>query len=681
MVLVPFSEWGEECFWCRFFEVGTVQIYGASLGRAWERVRMGSPTAGIDRITVENFGAIVESELSQLQREMQQESYFPSPAKGFHLRKSGGGERLIGLATVRDRIVQRYLLQGLYPRLDRVYSPACHGYRPGHSIYTAVAQVREVYGSQSWVLRTDIQQFFDWIVWAVLLGQLEQLKIPDLALQWVEQHLRSGIVVGGQAMPRNAGVLQGSVLSGALANLYLSEFDRACWEEGIALVRYGDDCLVVCESWFQANRFLGRLDDRLGDLSLRLHPEKTQIFSPDQGFKFLGHQFEQGLIVPPRRGSLQETVTDAKPRRSSGRTGKPLVCGIQKVVAGKVESCSETYWSDPMTTLYVTDQGAYIRVRQKHFEVLLKSVVKLSVPVSRVSHVVLFGCCNLSHGAVQLALQRKIPVLYLASNGRYFGRLETEGQAQLEYLTRQVMRSLEPEFRVRMARSIILGKLHNSRVVLQRLNRKRPSEKAAHAIAELLEVMEQVRSAETIEVMMGYEGHGAALYFQAFATLLKGRFEFEKRTRRPPTDPVNSLMSLGYTLLSQQVHSMVMVTGLHTHFGNLHVPHRSRPSLVCDLVEEFRSPMVDSLVAYLINSNIFVEEDFTPPDERGGVYLHPDGLKKFLKHWEERLQTQVTHPSTGTKTTYRRCLELQVWEYVKCLTEDGKDYRPMLWTV
>lgn len=652
----------------------------ASLTRAWDRVQMGSPAAGIDRITVENFGAIAGTELSQLQREMQQEYYFPRPAKGFHLRKSGGTSRLIGLATVRDRVVQRYLLQGLYPRLDRVYSPACHGYRPGHSIYTAVEQVREVYGPQSWILRTDIQQFFDRIVWAILLGQLEELKIPDLALRLVEQHLRSGVVVSGQTFPMNAGVLQGSVLSGALANLYLSEFDRACWDEGIALVRYGDDCLVVCESWFQANRFLGRLDDRLGDLSLRLHPEKTQIFAPDQGFKFLGHQFEQGLIVPPMRGSPRESVEDTKPGRSPGRAGKPLACGIRKTVVGKAESCSETYWSDPMTTLYVTDQGAYIRVRQKQFEVLLKSVVKLAVPVSRVSHVVLFGCCNLSHGAVQLALQRKIPVLYLASNGRYFGRLDTEGQAQVEYLTRQVQRSLEPEFRVRVSRSIILSKLHNSRVVLQRLNRKRPTEKATIAIADLLGVMEKVRSAETIEVMMGHEGHGATVYFQAYATLLKGRFEFEKRTRRPPTDPVNSLMSLGYTLLSQQMHSMVEVVGLHTHFGNLHVPHRSRPSLVCDLVEEFRAFFVDSLVAYLINSNIFVEEDFTPPDARGGVYLHPDGLKKFLKHWEEKLQTKVTHPSTGTKTNYRRCLELQVWEYMQCLTGEVEEYRPMTWT-
>jgi CRISPR-associated endonuclease Cas1 len=191
--------------------------------------------------------------------------------------------------------------------------------------------------------------------------------------------------------------------------------------------------------------------------------------------------------------------------------------------------------------------------------------------------------------------------------------------------------------------------------------------------------MPKVETAESIEAMLGFEGQGANLYFQAYATLLKGKFAFEKRTRRPPTDPVNSLLSLGYTLLSQNLHSMVEAAGLHTHFGNLHLPQKNRPSLVCDLVEEFRAPVVDSFVGYLINKSIFIEEDFTPPDARGGVYLQPDALKKFLKHWEETLNKTVTHPHTGHKVNYRRCFELQVWEYVSCLMGERENYRPMRW--
>lgn len=176
-----------------------------------------------------------------------------------------------------------------------------------------------------------------------------------------------------------------------------------------------------------------------------------------------------------------------------------------------------------------------------------------------------------------------------------------------------------------------------------------------------------------------YEGQAAQIYYQAFAQALDPTFIFEKRTRRPPTDPVNSLLSLGYTLLWENVHAMVEAAGLHTHFGNLHTPRQNHPALVSDLVEEFRACVVDEFVVYLVNKHILKPEDFTPPDDRGGVYLFPDALKKFLKHWEDKLQQTVTHPHTGYKVSYRRCMELQVWEYVSVLTEERLIYRPMRW--
>jgi len=309
------------------------------------------------------------------------------------------------------------------------------------------------------------------------------------------------------------------------------------------------------------------------------------------------------------------------------------------------------------------------------------------VPVNRVTHIVLFGCSNLPHGAVSLCLQHKIPVLYLSSKGRYFGQLQTTGQAQVGYLIYQVQRSFDQEFIVWQAGGVafgtaklpVLAKLHNSRVLLMRLNRRRKTEVATKAISDLAELIKLAALAESVEVLMGYEGQGASVYFPAFASLLKGEFEFEKRTRRPPTDPVNSLLSLGYTLLSQNLHSMVEVSGLHTHFGNLHVPRDNHAALVSDLIEEFRALVVDSLVAYLINSKIFTPGDFTPPDERGGVYLHPDALKRFLKHWEERLLTEIAHPHAGYKVNHRRCFELHVWEYIRCLTGEQEVYRPMRW--
>ncbi|MGP1385387.1 MAG: CRISPR-associated endonuclease Cas1 [Thainema sp.] len=652
-----------------------MKLHTEQLATAWHLVQRGSQAAGVDGITVEMFTGIAQEQIRQLYRQMQQERYVANPAKGFYLAKKSGGKRLIGIPTVRDRIVQRYLLQSIYPHLEREFSDAAFAYRPGLSIYTAVDRVMERYQHQpAWVIKADIQQFFDSLSWPLLLHQLEQLGLTPAWLMWIEQQLKSGIVLNGQLYRPNQGVLQGSILSGALANLYLNDFDRHCLEADIDLVRYGDDCVVVCQSYLEASRSLSLMQDWIEDLGLALNPDKTQIIPPGEAFVFLGHQFEKGEVEAPRRQKAEGKRQNPKPI-----WGPPKVCSIVKTPKRVLATSSDEYWRDGMTTLYVTEQGAYLRVRHRQFQVFYRDELRCSVPASRISHVVLFGCCNVSHGAVRLALQRRIPVLYLSDKGRYFGRLQTTGQARLDYLILQVQKSQDPEFVRTQAISIIVGKLHNSRILLLRLNRRRKTEKAVQAIETLAELMETVTTVESLESMLGYEGTGANLYFQAYASLLKGKFEFEKRTRRPPTDPVNSLLSLGYTLLSQNVHAMVEGVGLHTHFGNLHLPKTNRPSLVCDLVEEFRAIAVDSLVAYLINSNIFSEEDFTPPDERGGVYLYPDAMKRFLKHWEEKLQQSVTHPHTGYKVSYRRCLELQVWEYVACLTGEQPVYRPMKW--
>jgi hypothetical protein len=336
----------------------------------------------------------------------------------------------------------------------------------------------------------------------------------------IEQQLKSGIVLDHRYVRTNQGVLQGGVLSGALANLYLSEFDRRCLAAGLSLVRYGDDCLVVCPSLAAANRALTLMQGWLADLYLTLQPEKTQIFAPAEAFIFLGYHFAAGTAALPERGA--DDTKASKPRSGSSGGRPPQVCSLVKVPRSIRTTKPDSYWSEPMTTLYVTDQGAYVRVQHKQFQVYHEDTLKISVPVNRVTHIVLFGCSNLSHGAVSLCLQHKIPVLYLSSKGRYFGQLQTTGQAQVRYLIQQVQRSFDPAFVQNQARAIVLAKLHNSRVLLQRLNRRRKTDVATQAIADLAQLIQQAAAADSVEALMGYEGQGANLYFQAFATLLKG---------------------------------------------------------------------------------------------------------------------------------------------------------------
>ncbi len=657
-----------------------MQIEPIELITAWQQVRNRSPAAGVDGITLDLFAGVAKEQLRTLKRELEREYYQASPAKGFYLKKKSGGQRLIGIPTVRDRVVQRLTLQSIYPTLETEFPAHSYGYRPGHSVQMAIEHFSEYYRERpTWVIKADIAQFFDSLIWAILLESLEDIAVEQFWGQLIAGQLQAGIKLQGQWFNPGKGVLQGGILSGALANLYLSEFDRYCADFGIQIVRYGDDFVIATGGLLEATRILAQVSQWLEDIYLTLQPEKTHIFAPNEEFVFLGYKFQAGEIIPPPSKSRS---TSRKPKQKPAPESRPpKACSILKPYSYHHQVDRDFYWSDSMTTLYVTEQGAYLKVRHQQFQVFYHRELRITVPVNRVSHIVLFGCCNLSHGAVQLALKRRIPVMYLSHQGRYFGRLQTDGMAEIDYLLLQMQRHQEPAFQRRQAEAIVMAKLHNSRKLLLRMNRSKKITKVNKSVNKIAQIIDKLPSAKSVESLLGYEGQSAHLYYQALGVLFNGKFTFEKRTRRPPTDPINSMLSLGYTLLHQNVFSLVQAVGLHTHFGNLHTPRRNHPALVSDLIEEFRAPVVDSFIAYLVNSKIFKQGDFTPADPRGGVYLHPSSLRKYLKHWQEKLQTQVTHPHTGYKVSYYRCLELQVWEYIACLKGEQEVYRPMMWNI
>ena len=660
----------------------------SDLYAAWTQVSRKSRIAGVDGVTVDDFATVRDEQLARLHRQLERETYSPQPAKGIYLPKINGGKRLIGIPTVKDRIIQRMLLEELYLPLEEIFLDCSYAYRPGRGIQKAVKHFYIYYQVQPcWVIKADIEKFFDNICWAILLTKLEQLDLEPIFLRLIEQQIKAGIKIKHHLSYPDKGILQGSILSGALANLYLSEFDRTCLNQGINLIRYGDDFVIACPSEANAQKTLALVEELLGELLLKLQIKKTKIVSPGHSFEFLGYKFHRGKVYeppppPPGETRLLPSGTPTPPRKvftPKFISRPPKVCSLVNSANEPVPTSLLHYFSEQMTTLYVTDQGAYLKAKQYQFQVFYKHKLRCKIPVNRVTNIVLFGCCNMSHGAVKLALSRRIPVMYLSYRGRYFGRLQSEGQAKVEYLNFQVKNSFNPTFVRIQAKKIVLAKLQNSRVLLMRLNRRQKKKTTAKAIDEIGKLMKKLPQAKTLEAIRGYEGKAAVYYFRGLGCLFTESFTISERNRRPPKDPVNSLLSLGYTLLSQNVFSLIQAVGLHTHFGNLHTTRDNHPALVLDLMEEFRAQVVDSLIAYLVNKKIITIDDFTPPDERGGVYLYPDALKKFLKHWEEKLQSELTHPHTKFKVTLLRCMELQVREYAAFITGETEAYRPMLW--
>ena len=331
-----------------------------------------------------------------------------------------------------------------------------------------------------------------------------------------------------------------------------------------------------------------------------------------------------------------------------------------------------------MATLYITTQGAKLHKESRRLKVTKDDEEIQSIPLIKVEQVHIFGNVSITTPALTWLMSENIDVIFSNIHGKYRGRVvgETGGQSQLRRW--QYRRVDNPLFAANTARAIVKAKLHNSRTLLMRYRRRNNLPELSGAIDRLAGLIDRAARAQTVNSLRGVEGIGAAVYFEAFQKLIQNPdFRFKKRTRRPPTDPTNVLLSFGYTLLVHQIHSAVEAVGLDPYLGTLHADAYNRPSMALDLAEEFRSIIVDSVVLRCINAERITAANFArqPENPDRPILLDDAGRKTFLIEFEQRLALTFTHPATGEKVTYRRCFEMQARDMARAIQADGL-YQP-----
>ena len=334
-----------------------------------------------------------------------------------------------------------------------------------------------------------------------------------------------------------------------------------------------------------------------------------------------------------------------------------------------------------MSSLYLTEEGTYLTLKDSRIVIKKSSEIMKEISLEKVDNIVLIGNISISSPLSIELLEREIPVNWLSSTGKFYGRLEPTTRVNISRQREQFRCSDDIEFSLELAKSFIAGKVKNCQVVLRRYNRNFNYEEVKENIEELKRYTIKIAEAKSIEQLLGYEGNSAKLYFKSLGKMVRENFEFNKRTRRPPKDKFNCLLSLGYTLLLYEIYTAIINKGLHPYCSFLHKIRNGHPALASDLIEEWRPTIVDSLVMNLVQTKIITSEHFLPQDETtGGVYLTKEGLKIFIKKFEERLKqlnsylTYVEYP-----LSFRESLQFQVGTLVKSIEEkDASIYRAIL---
>lgn len=331
-----------------------------------------------------------------------------------------------------------------------------------------------------------------------------------------------------------------------------------------------------------------------------------------------------------------------------------------------------------MTTVYVTEQGAVLRKTSERLIVTHKSEVLLDIPLIKVEQVVIFGHASITAATIALLLERDIEICYLTQHGRFIGRVMPAMSKNVLLRRAQHDAASNEQRSLELAKGFVTGKLTNMRTMLMRAFREQPSPNGEQAVQRIKAALDRVPKAKDADQARGCEGDGSAAYFSVFNDLIKSsEFTFKTRVRRPPTDPVNALLSFGYTLLTNELFTAVNLVGFDPYVGYLHADRYGRPSLPLDLMEEFRPVFIDALVLTCLNKQMLTPADFK--EEMGNVTLLTDeGREKFLQQYEERKQAEFTHPILNQKITYQRCFEQQTRFLAKTLQGELKTYPAFL---
>jgi CRISPR-associated protein Cas1 len=347
---------------------------------------------------------------------------------------------------------------------------------------------------------------------------------------------------------------------------------------------------------------------------------------------------------------------------------------------------------DDSRALYLNTQGARVGVRDRVLTVKDKDKLLDEVRIGDVSHVALFGNIQLSTQAVQTLCKEEAPVTYFSGGGWFYGITRGHALANIGLRREQFRAADDPVRCLPLARAFVRGKIRNQRTLIMRNHLQPPEEVKAKMKVLAASALES----PSIQELLGTEGAAASHYFGAFGGMLKVadelatgeegaslrteqtffNFDFNGRNRRPPTDPVNALLSLAYSLLSKDCTVALLAVGFDPWLGFYHQVRPGRPALALDLMEEFRPLIADSAVITAINTRMVTSKDFVRAGQ--AVNLTKDGRKRFFQAYEQRMNHIVVHPVFDYQVSYRRALELQARLLAKTLTGDIPEYIPMM---
>ena len=537
-------------------------------------------------------------------------------------------------------------------KLNRYIEPEfleySYAYQEGKGIQEAAQKAREyIESGYSAVVEIDLKDYFDTIPLEPLLEKIRHYITDTKVLQLIKSYLYCKVSVDEEISEKREGLVQGNSISPVLSNLYLHDFDQLLQERHYCWLRFADNIYIYEETMEKAGSIYSELCSLLeaSPWQLKINYAKSGVYPDATMRRFLGYTFSW-------RNKKLEIRKCTYKDQSYYYNWHP--CVVQKI--------NQEY--------HIVQDGV---LNKKDYAMLFENEDKKHhIPVEVTQQLNIYSEVTVTSSVLRMLSQNRIRAVFVDRYGNLTGHFVPSEYGQSALVTlKQCERYLDSTARLEMARAFEIAGIHNMRANIRYYHKKNKGNLEL-TVQELSGYMKEVNEAKTVENLLLTEARARQKYYAAFNDIIAvEEFAFVNRTRRPPRDALNAMLSFGNVLLYNLILQAIWRTTLDPRIGIVHSTNRRSASLNLDFADVFKPILVDRTIFTLINCHQIKLDDFE--QKESGVYLSDNGKRIFIKAFQNKLQQKLI--LKGKEYTYRRLLEQEIRDYQNAVLHQDK-YRP-----
>ncbi len=568
---------------------------------------------GFDKMTPDAADTWIRINGEKLCRRLNEAGYDAMPASGFNVAKANGQYRRLARLTAIDSVIQTVIIEKLESFTQSVFSPHSFAYIRGRGTGAALKKFCSYAGSYPYGAKIDPKSCFDNIDFDILEAALKKLNFTMKAAGLLMEFAKMPVIVEGQVLKRDRGIIQGAPVSGLLCNIYFHALDKELESKRIPFIRYADDIVILASSYREAKDacdYIGSFFEK--NLALKVNKSKTFVGESEK-MVYLGNKF----------------IRD--------KTGRVVIRSGERGAAVHYE----WYQHRPINSARSIDILSDGILRQKDYSALFDTdAAKSVIPLETVDRINIFSSVVFDSGFLDAVSRAGVYVNLFGRDYSFRGRFIPSGALKDQRLIfEQLAAYNNPEQRLQLAKEFDLASVHNLRLNIRYYNKNYPDKAFTSALNRINDLYRRMKETDDYENLLLIEAKIRSAYYGCYDGFLRNdKFVFGERSKRPPLNEVNSMISFGNVVLYNYIATEILKSSLDIRIGYLHASNRRLESLNLDIAEIFRPLIVDRIIFTLINKGEISSDCFESSGD-GGIYLNEDGKRILIREFYNKLGT------------------------------------------